>query len=227
MITKAELVAAVPPQSRKDITDLFVAQLNSRLESGEFSDDTRENFITFSSVMATGKYKVDQYVDAVKYVSHRLRGFTNKESYIHTFPQRYASAVARGVSTTDIASLISSYSKNKLVTSILEQAHIPSWLMNQEAYQKAVDVQTTLMLTAQSETVRMKAADSLLTHLARPSEIIATVNVETHVDSGLTAMQDLITKLAQQQLQAIHAGATAKSMAEMNIFEGECSDGTN
>ena len=62
---------------------------------------------------------------------------------------------------------MTSYNKNKLVNLILEQSMIPSWVLNQDMYQKALNVQCELMLTANSEKVS-DAANSILTHLKPP-----------------------------------------------------------
>ena len=59
--------------------------------------------------------------------------------------------LSAGKNAKDISSFVTSYNKNKLVNLILEQSMIPSWVLNQDMYQKALNVQCELMLTANSE----------------------------------------------------------------------------
>ena len=62
------------------------------------------------------KFVVDQdYVNAVKYVSHKLMGCTNLDAYVKTFPVKYQGFLNQGVLSKDIASYITAYNKSKLV----------------------------------------------------------------------------------------------------------------
>lgn len=48
----------------------------------------------------------------------------------------------------------------------------------QHIYQKAINVQADLMSNANSEMVRMQAANSILTHLAKPKEVGPLINLD-------------------------------------------------
>ena len=66
-----------------------------------------------------------------------------------------------------------------------------------------------------------QAANSLLTHLAKPKEAGPLVNIDMRESSGMNELRDTLTKLAQQQQALIQAGVTTKSIAEQDIIDVE------
>ena len=151
-------------------------------------------------------------------------GYNNQESYFRTFPARHQLLVAKGTSSKDIASYVSAYNKNKLVNLVREQSLIPSWVLNQDAYQKAINTQVDLMENAASEFVRTQAANSLLTHLAKPKEVGPLINFDLRENSGMNELRDLLGKLASKQQDAIRQGTTTKDIAGQVIIEGESTE---
>ena len=167
----------------------------------------RDNLISYASVMADGKFKMESYVSAVKYVSHKLMGATNIAAYVKTFPDKYQDFINRGVDTKDIASYVTAYNKSKLVNLIMEQTLIPSYVLNQDLYQKALNVQAELMLTAKSEKVRSDAANSLLTQLKMPEVNKVQLDVNVKEDGSIAALRESTLELVKQQRLMVEAGA--------------------
>ena len=95
--------------------------------------------------------------------------------------------------------------------------------LNQDMYQKALNTQADLMMNAQSEMVRTTAANSILTHLAKPKEAGALINIDMRETSGMGELKDMLNKMAQQQLDLIDAGVSAKTLAEQRIIDVEAS----
>jgi len=148
-------------------------------------------------------------------------GMTNQDAYIKTFPQRYQTLLAKGTNTKDIAAYVSAYNKGKLVNLILEQCLVPSWVLNQDLYQKAINVQADLMLNANSEKVRTDAANSLLTHLKKPEGKDFQISIDVNENSGMTELKNALTQLAQSQREAIENGTSPKEIAASRLIEGE------
>jgi hypothetical protein len=167
----------------------------------------RDNLMSYTSVMADGKFKMESYIYAVKYVSHKLMGATNIAAYIKTFPDKYADFVARGVDAKDIASYVTAYNKSKLVNLIMEQTLIPSYVLNQDLYQKALNVQADLMVNAKSEKVRSDAANSLLTQLKMPETHKVQLDVGFREDGSIATLRATTLELARQQRLMVEAGA--------------------
>ena len=183
------------------------------------AENIRENFITYIDVLSEGKYKIDDYINAIKYVSYKLMGKTNRDAYRFTFPDRFWAMKEKEILDKDIDSIISAYNRNKLVNAIYEKTLIPSWILNQDAYQEAINTQVKLMRTANSERVRAMAADSILNHLKRPENLgQAQLNINVNTTSALDELQKNMLELVKTQRDLIKAGVGTKEIAEQRIF---------
>ena len=118
-----EVSRAVPAQIKNMITQEFVDQINSIAADPLLAEQIRNNFISFTSVMKDGKFKVTDYLNAVTYVSYKLMGYTNKDSYLRTFPKRHADLVAKGADEKTISSYVVAYNRGKLPNQI-GRAHV-------------------------------------------------------------------------------------------------------
>ena len=146
-------------------------------------------------------------------------GKTNADAYMVTFPDRYQSMLNRGLSSKDMSSIISVYNKSKLVNNILEQSLIPSWVINQDLYQKAINIQADLMMTASSEKVRSDAANSLLTHLKPPETKKVELDIGLKQGNEIDQLRDVLAQLTSQQRQMIQTGVvTATETAEYKLI---------
>ena len=87
--TLEDVKKAVPSHIRSNITQPLVDTLNNIAADPLIAEDIRNNFISYSAVLKEGKFKVEDYLNAVAYVSYKVMGNTNEESYAKTFPHRY------------------------------------------------------------------------------------------------------------------------------------------
>lgn len=198
---------ALPDKVKKSINQELIDQINVTLSEPELYEAYRDNLMSYTKVMADGRFKVGSYIEAVKYVSHKLMGCTNIEAYIKTFPDKYARFVAQGVAAKDIASYVTAYNKNKLVNLIFEQTLIPSYVLNQDLYQRALNVQADLMINSGSDKVRCDAANSLLTHLKMPETQKVELEIGVKEDSTIAALRATTLELSRQQRLMLEAGA--------------------
>lgn len=209
---------ALPAKLKNSVSQEMLDRVIQSTEP-ELCNQLKENFIGYTSVLLDGKFKAEDYLYAIKYVTYKLLGYTNKDSYIKTFPDRYTKLKAQGLKDDEISGYIAGYNKNKLVNLILEQTLVPTWVLNQDIYQEAINTQARLMRTAKSERVQAMAADSILTHLSKP-ESVPTINIGVNNDQ-LTDLQNTLTQLAETQLKMIQNGKTAKEVIEAPIIEVE------
>lgn len=221
MLTKELVERAVPANLKSSITQQLVDRINGAVADPIIADQVHENFINYTSVLRDGKFKTEDYLSAVMYVSFKLLGDSNLIAYTKTFPQRYTDLLAKGTSSKDIAAYVSAYNKGKLVNLVFEQSAVPSWVLNQHIYQEAINVQYDLMTSAQSEKVKTEAANSLLTHLKRPEAIKAQIDINLKDSSGLTEMKEAMRQMALQQQQLIQSGASARQIADIPLIEGD------
>lgn len=207
MLTLDQFQLALPDKVKKSINQELIDQINNTLSDPEMYESYRDNLISYTKVMADGKFKVTQYIDAVRYVSFKLMGCTNIEAYTKTFPDKYQRFIQQGVQAKDIASYVTAYNKSKLVNLIFEQTLIPSHVLNQDLYQRALNVQADLMINAKSEKVRCDAANSLLTQLKVPEVKKVELDIGVKEDSSIAALRATTLELARQQRLMVESGA--------------------
>ena len=223
MLTIDQFKTALPDKIKRSVNQELIDQINNTLADPELYEAYRDNLLSYTRVMADGRFKIQNYVDAVKYVSHKLMGCSNIEAYTKTFPDKYQNFLAQGVASKDIASYITAYNKSKLVNLIFEQTLIPAYVLNQDLYQKALNTQAELMITAKSEKVRCDAANSLLTHLKMPETQKVELEIGVKEDSSIAALRATTLELARQQRLMVESGAmNAQEVAHGRlIIEGE------
>jgi len=217
-LTVEQFRMALPDKVKKSVNQELIDQINQTLSDPDMFETYRENLLSYTKVMADGRFKITDYVNAVKYVSHKLMGCTNIEAYIKTFPDKYQRWVNQGVSSKDIASYVTAYNKSKLVNLIFEQTLIPSYVLNQDLYQKALNVQAELMMTAKSEKVRCDAANSLLNHLKMPETQKVQLDLGIKEDSSIAALRQATMELVRQQRLMVEVGAmNAQDVAHSKV----------
>lgn len=226
MLTTQQVALAIPSKLKLSVSQDLVDKLNNISADTLHCETIRENFFSYTKVLNDGKYKIEDYMNAVAYVSYKLMGYTNHDSYFRTFPDRHAALVAKGATAKDISSYVSAYNKNKLVNAILEQSLVPIWVLNQDAVQKAINTQVEIMTDETlNATARTAAANSLLTHLVKPKEAAQIqLNINTEESSGMKELKGALIDLAAQQRQLIQAGATAKDIAGSKLNYSEVID---
>ena len=222
-LTIEQFKHALPDKLKKTVNQELMDQINKTLSDPDMFESYRDNLISYAHVMGDGKYKMDSYVAAVKYVSHKLMGASNIAAYTRTFPDKYQDFVNRGIDPKDIASYVTAYNKSKLVNLIMEQTLIPSYVLNQDLYQKALNVQAELMISAKSEKVRCDAANSLLTQLKMPEVTKVQMDLNVKEDGSIAALRATTLELAKQQRLMLESGAmNAQDVAHTKlVIDGE------
>lgn len=219
LMTPELLKMALPKNLHGNATPQFAATINQLALEPETCEEVRSNFLTYSKVLVDGKYKTQDYLNAVIYCTHKFMGYSNKDAYARSFPDRYQSLAARGATEKDISAYVSAYSKNQLVNQILEQALIPAHLLHQDVFNQAIKTQVELMQSSPSDKVRQDAANSILTHLKAPEKKKIELDVTVKQTGGIDDLRQTMEALAKQQVELIAAGATtAKDMARAPLM---------
>lgn len=220
MLTVELVSAMVPPGAKSSITQSLVDQLNAMDSDPDVAKVIRENFVSYTSVLMEGKFKVEDYINAVKFVSLHLTGLSKKDSWVRTFPERYQRLLADGASAKTISSHVAMYAGGKLVSLLTQQCQVPFHIYNQDWRQRAINTLGREMTTAKSEMVRVTAATAILQHLTPPKELVAAqININVGAESALKSMEATLTQLAQKQREAIQSGvATTKQIAASTLI---------
>lgn len=218
-LTVEQFRHALPDHLKKTVNQELIDRVNATLSDPEMFENYRDNLMSHANVMLDGKFKMESYVDAVKYCSHKLLGATNIDAYVRTFPDKYQGFIQRNVSSKDIASYVSAFNKNKLVNLIMAQTIIPTHVLNQDIHQKAVNQLANLMMTAKSEKVQADAANALLTHLKPPEVKKIELDIGVKQDGAIAKLREATMALAAQQRDMIRSGAsTAEAVAHSKLI---------
>lgn len=204
-ITLEELKEIMPRKRKHLATESLVKELNGLIADPEIRYQFKENLLGYSNILREPRITVTNYVHAVKYVSFKMLGYTNQESWIRTFPKRYEKLMKKGMSADYVRSLVSQYNRGKVVNQIMEQSLVPTWVLNQDVFQQAINTQAELMMTAKSEKVRSDAANSLLTHLKQPETTKVSLDVQVKEDDSIKELREATLDLVNKQRAAISA----------------------
>ncbi len=218
MLTVDELKAALPKALQGNASQEFADKVNLIATDPDVAREVRNNFLTYSKVLTEGKYKSEDYLNAVMYCTFKLMGYTNKDSYIKTFPDRYQRLVAAGRTEKEISAYVAIFHKGKLVNTILEQAAIPMWLLNQDAYQKAINKELDIMANPDaSYMVQHLAAAAILANLKQPEVKKIEMDIGLKNSGGLDELKESMAALAERQAQMIADGAGAKTISRIPL----------
>lgn len=205
-LTEDDVKRALPSHLRASVNQGMVDTLNTITSDPIAAESIRDNFVGYTGILKDGKFKAEDYIHAVAYVSFKLMGHSNEDSYARAFPNRYANLIAAGRSKKDISAYVSAYHKGKLVNLIMEQSLVPSWVLNQDLYQRALNVQADLMINSPSDKVRTDAANSILTHLKKPEAVKGQIDLNVNESSAMKDLKNMLGQLADQQRQMIAQG---------------------
>jgi hypothetical protein len=224
--SKDELRRVLPPTFSSNVTNATVGMVNKLIRGSDVEDNYKENFVYYANVMSDPRFRLSQYMLAIQYVSFRALGYSISRAWQAVFPDKVKALLARGATNSTIHNHAKSFNNTVLVTKILAQAMVPTWILNQHHYQDAINRQVWLMHNAKSENVQTQAAKCLVDALTRPevAEIEITHNVGTNQDSAIEVYKREAKKLAQAQLEAIKNGVTLEVIAESKLEPEEVND---
>lgn len=225
LLTQEEFKDALPVQMKRNMNQHLLNKVNAILADEDERDAFKDNIIGMTHILKDGKFKLEDYVNAVRYIGFTMMGKSNQESYSLTFPDKVKRWNKLGKTAKEISSSVSIYNKRKLVNLVREAALIPAHIYNADVFQQAINTQAELMLHANSEKVRSDAANSLLTHLKRPETQRVELDIAVSEDSAIAALRDTTAQLVAQQKAMLQAGGMdAQEIAEQRlvVIEGEC-----
>ncbi len=213
-----ELKSTLPERLKRNVSPAVMHRVNEVLGDPEVYETYRENLLGYSHVLQHGRFKMVNYVDAVKFVSYKLMGKNSKQAFQLVFPEKMSRWAMEGVESKDQASYITSYNGSKLVCLIYEQTLIPIHVLNRDNYQRMINVQVQLAITAKSETVRTMAANSVLTHLKPPETTKVDINISSDSDSAIDALVASTQQMINQQKAMLSSGVlNAQDLAHQTL----------
>lgn len=217
-LTVEEFKEAMPAHVRKNINPELMDQINGAVSDPEVLSVFRENVLGLTTVMKEGKFKIESYLYAVKFVSHKLLGDNNITAWAKTFRTRYNDMIGRGCTRSEIAAVTSRYASSKLVILMMGQTMMPTHILNAPLFQEALNVQAELMRSANSEMVRSQAAGKLMEILKPPEVAKVELDIKVGEDETIKALRESTMALVGQQQRMLEAGeASVRTVAESRL----------
>lgn len=229
-LTRQQFEKVLPRNFKGTVSDQIIDDINAVIDDPGLRENFRDNLLGFSTVLKNShSWGIQNYVDACKFVSYRMLGDLNIDAYVKTFPDRYQRMLNENMLDKHIASVVSAYSKGELVIRITEQTLMPTWIVNAETYQKAINVLAELMIGARSEKVRADSAASILVHLKRPEAQRIELDVGMKESDAMNALMQKTKELAELQIKAIESGnMSVKDVAHAPLMiEGQSEEVSN
>jgi len=225
MIEYDVLKDSVPKTQRGMITPELVDKLNKMNEDPLLIGSFKENLLGYTEVLKQGKYKIEDYVNAVRYMSYKLVGKSDIDAYAAVFPERYQKLKDEGLSRSEMSPYASAYNKNKLVNAIREQTLIPSHILNAPLHQQALNEAALMMTTAKSEMARANAIGLVLQYTKAPETTKVELDVSVRQTDEIAELREVTQRLARESRLAIESGvSSAKDIAHSRVIKEEIID---
>ena len=211
----------VPKAQRTMITQDYLDRIEASVTDSDVAEQFKENFITYLNVLSKGKYKMDDYISAVKYVSYKLLGYSNIKAYAATFPDRYQRLKDEG--QQQIEAFVSMYARGKLVNQIFEQTMVPTYVLNAPLHQEALN---ELAMMIKDPDVRgmtkVKACEAILQHTKQPEVVKGELTIGIEQSDTINDLREIVENLADTHKVLLERkGMTLKQIAETKIIDAE------
>ena len=209
----------VPKNQRTLITQEFLDKLEASVNDNLVAEQFKENFVTYLNVLSKGKYKMEDYINAVKYVSFKLLGYSNINAYTATFPERYERLKTEG--QTQIEAFVSMYNKNKLVMQIYEQTIVPSYVLNAPMHQQALNTLAAMIIDDDVRGMtKVKACEAILQYTKQPDVVKGELTIGIEQSDTINDLREITENLADTYRMMLEKkGMRLKDVAEANIID--------
>jgi len=221
-ISKDTLLELMPKKLKSFITDEVVDNINNISSDPDFAKFYRENLITYTTCIKEGVFSVSDYVSAIKYITYKVLGDTNKDAYIKTFPDRFKSMREKEYSDKAMNASITAYNKGKLVSLLMERTIIPMHIYGRDLHIDALNRNADLMYNAKSESVQQKASVAILEYTQPPEE--SKIEIDMTIkdrENVVDEYENALRTLAQGQGKLIVDGGDVKAIANIKIRRDE------
>jgi len=232
LITEEQFLNSLPGGLKNGVPKKVLDDINDMIAQGEEGEVFKENLMSHNHILKEGKFSLDQYVNAVKYISYRLLNMTQREAYGRTFPAKVTNWLATGTTEKDISSYVHAYNNSKLVMRLYDVTLVPFHLLNQPLRQEALMVEAKLMrggfddITGKpiSHVVQERAARTVLEMLETPESTPTELQLKVKDSEETSELKSIMKDLASAQKDFLERGGNLKDVAESVIVEGEAKE---
>lgn len=209
----------VPKNQRTMITQEFLDKIEASVQDSLIAEQFKENFITYLNVLSKGKYKMEDYISAIKYVSYKLLGYTNIDAYAATFPERYNRLKQEGQQKID--AFVAMYNKGKLVMQIYEQTIVPTYVLNAPLHQEALNELAKMIKDpCVKGMTKVKACEAILQYTKQPDVVKGELSIDIGQQDTIAELREVTEQLANTFKKSLeHKVKSLKEISEANIID--------
>ena len=208
MIKLEELKQTLPRTLNKYVSEEFVDNLNNMIDDPQIMDTFRENLLGHISILQSSRHSMEEYVNAVKFITYKLVGKKDIDAYAIVFPDRYNKLINKGLDRSEIGPYVSAYNKSKLVVKLLEQTLIPSHIINAPLHQKAINELVNIGLNGTNEMARVNALSKVAELTKMPEETKIKLDIGYENNNAIDELRQATQELARQQKLSIESGSS-------------------
>lgn len=196
MIPLEAVKKQLPKWHRSMITQEFLDKIEDSVRDKEIAESFKEGFISYIKVLSTGKYKLEDYISAVKYISYKLLGYSNVDAYASVFPERFQRLKDEGQER--ISSYVSAYNSNKLVCLIYEQTMVPTYVLNAPLHQEALNELAKMIKDPSVRGMtKVKACEAILQYTKAPEVVKGEITIGIDQQDTISELREITEKLAE------------------------------
>lgn len=240
-LTLATIQSQLTKSQKLLVSDDTVDEINKLAVDPEYGPEFLQSYLEYLNVLAEApRNNHTQYLHAMKFFTLVEARNNLTDAYVKVFPDRMARREKGNPDKTpeEVKALLrgeaSRYNGSKLLADIRRVAMIPVHLIHRHLLHDAIEVNAELMLTARSEMVRQKAADTLIRELKPAEDAVLNIKVEDGRASVIEQLAKATQELAAKQHEAILAGVPIQQIASSkilheteDIIEGEATEVTD
>lgn len=223
-VTPEEIKRIYPVKVNPTVLQRATDIINASVKDMDYvlAKEFRDNVFGFIDIIKESKHRVafEDYVNACKFVTFKMAGNTDIRAYALTFPDRVRRMEREKVPNSHLYQYANLYAKNKTVVEVMTKVMIPTHVLYQDIFHKAVKTQAELMQTAKSEKVRADAANSLMTHLKTPEIKKAELQVNVGSTGAIDQLSEALANLSGKQSEMLSQGKySLQDIREATIIE--------
>ena len=211
-----------PKKFRSYVTQECVDGLNDMMNKSETGAVCVENFLSYSNIVKEFKCDIKEYSNAIKFITLKFLGYSNPDAYKRIFPERWERIKDKPQNIRD--NFANRFSQTKLVTRILQEALVPTWIVNAPLHQKALN-ELAKMIDDPSVRgmAKVKACEAVLNYTKPPEPVTNTFNVNLNQDDDvINELRNVTKKLASTLRTSLeNGGRTLQDVAEEQIVDVE------
>ena len=200
----------VTPEAKKEM----ISRVNKIIasENPTYAEYFRNIWVDSLDLMSSsntgGKaYSYKELANACLFMTYRMAGDTKIKAYCKVFPERFERLKNEGENNSRLYEYAELYSRNKICTEIATKISIPTHILYQDAFHKAMRVSVDIMMDEKvSPKVRVEAAANVMNHTKQPEIKKAELDISIKETDDLQQLRQALSDLSSKQHQMILDG---------------------